>query len=673
MAKQFSLSISDNDPVFDVVRDVSVWKGIVGDPNVAAQEDGVDALVKYLEFASTSDGVRCRSLCVPILAEKGLGSSRAGTKQKSLTALLLFVEIDAPGTVLEDLVTKLNAKSPKVVAALVWAIKEIYRNFGVPTVDPKVGLKHTATLFGHADKNVRNETSALTIELFRWLGEAIMPSLSELKPVQLKELKASFADVDRSNVQPERRLRSAIAKGSASSASKPDADALAFSQPAQADAFDLSEPVDVLSKIPESFSELLDSPKWNERKQALEELKAIASVPRIKNDNFSDLVLQLAKCLQDANLFVVTVAAQCVAVLANGLRSDFTKYRSMLMQPAMDKLKEKKASVVEALGSALDGLFLASGISDILEDALKYSANKNPQIKTETLKFLTRSLRSTRVAPSNTDAKSIAEAGVQCLRDTIEHVRTAAAELLGTLMKIMGERFLAASLDGLDDLRKNKIKEFYEAAEVNAKAGALPPVQAKGRTVTGSRPTSRASVAPSSDSDAPRSRTSINPSRSSMAPSSLRVPRPSSASHSPGLKSSASASNTTSSSLEAPRLAQSSRTLVSRVMTLTWHTKMLTFTCSLYTKQLKRAENGRLTQEGKIHKRSKVKGTNLKLASNASYKRRLTVNLLEAKSKTGVEPSNLKLKALKNNVVLCRLSYGKQRSEFEVWRVKIAI
>ena len=566
MAKQFSLSSSEKDPVFDAVRDVSVWKGIVGDSNVAAQEDGVDALIKYLEFASASDGVRSRSVCVPLLAEKGLGSSRAGTKQKAVAALLLFVEIDAPGPVLEELVTKLNAKSPKVVAALVLAIKEIYRNFGVPSVDPKVGLKHATTLFGHADKNVRNETSALTIELYRWIGEAIMPSLSELKPVQLKELKASFADVDRSDVQPERRLRSAVAKGSASSASKKDTDAFASSKPVQVDAFDLAEPVDVLSKIPESFSELLESQKWNERKQALEELKAIASVPRIENDNYSELVLQLAKCLQDANLFVVTVAAQCVAVLANGLRSDFAKYRSMLMQPAMDKLKEKKASVVEALGSALDGLFLASGISDILEDALKYTANKNPQIKTETLKFLIRSLRSTRVAPSNTDAKSIAEAGVQCLQDTIEHVRTAAAELLGTLMKIMGERFLAASLDGVDDLRKNKIKEFYQTAEVNAKAGASPPVQAKGRTATGTRPASRASVAPSNDPDAPRSRNSINPSRSSMAPSSLRAPRPLS-SHSPGLKPSATSSNTTSNSLEAPRLAQSSRTLVSRVMT----------------------------------------------------------------------------------------------------------
>jgi len=47
---------------------------------------------------------------------------------------------------------------------------------------------------------------------------------------------------------------------------------------------------------------------------------------------------------------------------------------------------------------------------------------------------------------------------------------------MGTLMKILGERAMNPYMDGLDDIRKAKIKEFFETSEVKAKDKPPAPV-----------------------------------------------------------------------------------------------------------------------------------------------------------------------------------------------------
>jgi cytoskeleton-associated protein 5 len=87
-------------------------------------------------------------------------------------------------------------------------MKEIYRQFGARTISPKPALKLLPKLFAHSDKNVRAEAMAFTLVLYSWLGDAIKPSLSELKPLQLKELEDAFAGVDHGKAVQMRFLRS---------------------------------------------------------------------------------------------------------------------------------------------------------------------------------------------------------------------------------------------------------------------------------------------------------------------------------------------------------------------------------------------------------------------------------------------------------------------------------
>jgi len=128
---------------------------------------------------------------------------------------------------------------------------------------------------------------------------------------------------------------------------------------APVDAFDLAEPVDIRKGLPPEFHEWISSTKWKDRKNALDALLQNAKVPRIKEENYSDIMSTLGRCLKDANIVVVTAAAQCVEAIARGLRKPFGQYKNIVMMSMVEKLKERKPAVVEALSNAMDGIFTA--------------------------------------------------------------------------------------------------------------------------------------------------------------------------------------------------------------------------------------------------------------------------------------------------------------------------
>ncbi|GMF85897.1 unnamed protein product [Aspergillus oryzae] len=482
--QQFEKSPDESDPVFTpFIQDAGLWKGAVADSNVAAQQDGLAAYCAFLKFG----GVQA--------------CTRPAAKTNAQEALLLLVELDKADPVIEEMLPGLSHKVPKVIAATLTGLRTIYHNFGCKIVDPKPVLKALPKVFGHADKNVRAEAQSLTVEMYRWLKEAIKPLFwAELKPVQQTDLEKLFENVKQDPPPKQERLTRAQQDAMATaSAAAEDGEAedggedYGDEDGEEVDAFDLAEPVDVMPKVPKDLHEQLSSSKWKDRKEALDALHSALNVPRIKDGPFDDIVRALAARMKDANIAVVTVAANCVDLLAKGLRSGFGKYRSTIMAPILERLKEKKQSVAEALGQALDSVFASTTLTECLEEILEFLKHKNPQVKQETLKFLIRCLRTTRDVPSKAEVKSIAEAATKLLTESSEVNRSGGAEILGTLMKIMGERAMNPYLEGLDDIRKTKIKEFFETAEVKAKdrpkpiVGAPKAVPAAGKKVVGGK------------------------------------------------------------------------------------------------------------------------------------------------------------------------------------------
>ncbi|KIJ17379.1 hypothetical protein PAXINDRAFT_74088 [Paxillus involutus ATCC 200175] len=484
LIKTFQTTASDSDPAFKpYISSPDLLKKIVTDSNAVAQEKGVECIVALVKFAGET-AAKTREAVVPALVDKCLGSARAGTKSQAIELILQYVEVENSGAgVVADIIPGLGAKQPKTVTASVLALKEVVRTFGTEVIPPAPVLKSLPKIFAHADKNVRAEGTQLTHTLYQYIGPAIEPWLAELKPVQVKELQEAFEGMEkegkgkgalkaeRSTRKHQREAEANAAAGISEEAGDGDIDL--------PDPRSMAEPVDIVAKFPSKMQANLTSSKWKERKEVLDDLLTLVNAtPRIKDaPELGELVRSLATCIQkDANINCVMAAANVMEGLAKGVMHPFGRFREAVVLPMLERLKERKANVTDAIGTALD----ATSLPDIIPDLLPSLGNKNPQVKEGTLKFLGRCLATSATPVQQGQIKTLTDPLATLLEDGFEGARNEAAVCLGTLMKMVGERPLNALMDGLADVRKAKVKEAYEKASVKCKTvSGKPPPAAK--------------------------------------------------------------------------------------------------------------------------------------------------------------------------------------------------
>lgn len=242
--------------------------------------------------------------------------------------------------------------------------KYFFSLYGPVVCPPKSVFKSLPKIFGHTDKTVRAEGQLLVQSLYTYVGDAIQPAIAELKPVQIKEINEACDALKAEgkgpgSVKPERLTRAgAREKESQEAAGEEEADAPA--ETAEIDPMQFMTETDIVTKFPEGLYTNLASSKWKDRKTALDDLAAVLTPMQKIKDSPSDLgelVKALAGRMSDANIMCVMAAAACVEGLAKGLGNPFSRYREIIVPPMLDRMKERKQNVTDALGQGLDAVF----------------------------------------------------------------------------------------------------------------------------------------------------------------------------------------------------------------------------------------------------------------------------------------------------------------------------
>ncbi|KAJ2746596.1 hypothetical protein GGI20_001245 [Coemansia sp. BCRC 34301] len=497
------------------------------DTNMAAQEAGLATAIAFVQNAPNP--TRRREEMVAGVVSKCLAATKAGTRALGLELLLLLSEVDTSGPVVTGVIEGFDAKQPKAVAAAVTAVREIVRAFGVKFVNLKVLLKSLAKPFAHKDNAVREETQQLAVELYRWMRQAILPSLQDLTPVLLKDLELRFAAVADDPLPKQTRLLRSQQEaeeldtapigarphaGADANAAGNGADSDAASNDAAGavagiDAWEFADPIDITKKLPDDYYEMVASPKWKERKDAIQQLHdSVQRAVRLQNSpGTGDLIQELGKKIADINIIVATVAIQSLGLFASGLRQPFTPYVHSTLPALIERSKERKQSVIDAIRLTTDAYFAATGC-DLLAIGDHYftgATHKNPQVRAESNHFLRRCLAVVPTRPGKGDIKRYSDQLRAGLDDGDAGVRESAAECLGTLSKLVTANVLEPFLEGVDKIRMDKVNEHAEKATVRAQAAPKPkPTAGAGGPASRARPSGPA--VPSSRAPAPFAR-----------------------------------------------------------------------------------------------------------------------------------------------------------------------
>ncbi|KAI5957293.1 hypothetical protein KGF54_000221 [Candida jiufengensis] len=569
LSKQFENSRNQQDQIFNILSSPDLIKKILVDSNVVAQEAGYKCFINYLKFGGSQQLINrlVKNGIIQPICEKGLSSSRKGTKDNAIESILVMIEyINEPSAMIEDITPNLNNKLPKLVTSCVSCLVSIYENFGCKIISPNLIIPSLPKLFAHADKNVRAETTKLTVELYKWMKGSLSDILfPDLKPIQQKDLTTAFEKIANEPHPQQKRLTNLQKEELAAKESQSVSEDVEMSDVTVEeeiyDPLQFVDPIEVLSKLPPDFETRISSSKWKDRVEVLEEvLLILQKTPKlITTDDYAPIFRTFAKNMKDANIQVVQLAANCSNLIAKALGPSFTKYQNLILTPVIERTKEKKPSVANALSEFLDTMFNISGLSgSILEEAIAGMKLKVPQNKISSANFLQRCLANTTKAPKSNEIDSIMEIGVKLLSDSQEPIRQASTELIGTLMKITGERELNKFLENTDDNRKAKIMKFYETVEVKCSKSSAPPT----RDSYLKKPISQMSRTTSSiQSSRTSSSTSTIPSKRSATSPAKRKDDIKASNIGKGLTTSRSLAKPTTPNLRAPKSTSATSTL----------------------------------------------------------------------------------------------------------------
>lgn len=140
-------------------------KKLVIDSHAMCQEKGLEATLIFVENAANAS--KTVGEVVSGLVTKCFSAPKAKIKDLAFQIALMYIEIEKQDATIDELVKGFDAKNPKIVAASVSAITQALREFGNKVVGIKPFIKKIPVLLADRDKNVREETKLLTIEIFR--------------------------------------------------------------------------------------------------------------------------------------------------------------------------------------------------------------------------------------------------------------------------------------------------------------------------------------------------------------------------------------------------------------------------------------------------------------------------------------------------------------------------
>ncbi|KAG5622631.1 hypothetical protein H5410_007849 [Solanum commersonii] len=225
--------------------------------------------------------------------------------------------------------------------------------------------------------------------------------------------------------------------------------------PQEIDEYDLVDPVDILTPLEKTgFWEGVKATKWSERKEAVAELTKLASTKKIAPGDFAEICRTLKKLITDVNIAVAVEAIQAIGNLARGLRTHFSGSSRFLLPILLEKLKEKKPTLTDALTQTLQAMHKSGclNLADIVE-----GSNKAVILKAH---------------------KEYVPICMESLNDGTPDVRDAAFSALAAVAKSVGMRPLEKSLEKLDDVRKKKLSEMIGGSDGGPPAaftsGAVP-------------------------------------------------------------------------------------------------------------------------------------------------------------------------------------------------------
>uniref|UniRef100_A0A1I7VL36 Zyg-9 protein n=2 Tax=Loa loa TaxID=7209 RepID=A0A1I7VL36_LOALO len=235
--------------------------------------------------------------------------------------------------------------------------------------------------------------------------------------------------------------------------------------------------VDITDHLPPGFFGTIRSANWTERRDVLLALiDNLSQYPRIDPKiKYNEILIELKLIIsKDSNIAVVTLALRTLTEFVKRLRKNFVKYIPMVLLNILEKFKEKKAAVKEAIVDCLslvaehcDAASLTGPICEALEKAT------NPNVKASIDQWIYCILcQYSRTAVPIAFIRSVTPYLVKHSKDSDPNVRERSCMVFGAILRLVEEKVTASIANEVfcDKTKSRKIIEYSGKAQKDFEA-----------------------------------------------------------------------------------------------------------------------------------------------------------------------------------------------------------
>ncbi|KAH3742558.1 Spindle pole body component alp14 [Pelomyxa schiedti] len=498
LAKEWNVRLAANDELSPY------FKKSLEDQSLPVKERALDALLIFIDHSAISPTYATE--LAPVLVNKCIVSTRDSLRLKSIEALLLFVEVNVPEVILEELSKACVQKVPRLSAMSLLAMREIVRQFGIPPLPADPILRVLQPCFEHSAQEVRTEAFTLVVALHQWLGDSLRQHIAYLRPAQMKELDSLLAQS--ASEKPLRTQRMSdndfILKAQEfplhASHSEDDSDFQGHTElysaesSSESDISDIGKPLgeikpqitpssssqtpgsttsttvesqltlntkgDILSRLTPDWYKRMEEGGWMVRKETLDYLNSqFPGSIDSNSEDFSRLIQALIKLLSDSNISVIASVTKCIELLAFNLGKEFGSHAKKLLPGLLDRLKEKKPAITTTIHNILDVLISGAVPLPDLMDGISIALNtKIPKLRYEVLLWLQHCMATATKESLFTVELIMTDSILKCLDDVNVDVRKIGFTVMGSFLDLLGDNLSKATVAVLlEKLERSKI------------------------------------------------------------------------------------------------------------------------------------------------------------------------------------------------------------------------
>lgn len=445
---------TDTDPLFEAY--ITSIPKFIADSHAAAQENALEVLSVYIHsrpdlLVSHSENITKN------LIEKGLGSTKQSTKQKSLKMLLDFYTIHKnPDSFIQGIIAALSNKNIKIQAAAISSVNALMSSFGAKAFSFKPFLGIIEKFASVSNPQVRSEALSFYKETYRWVRDLIKPSIEKLKKAQKDELEKSFEDIIEIAIP----TRYIVGQEPEASEALPNC----LPKAAAIDIYEMADARDVFNKYSERWTEtVLAMEKWVDKKSALEELNNELNYPKIAEKSPLALTSMAKRLFNDSNVNVMLQAVKMIGLLAKGQRKYFDSLARQFFSLIVTKFKDKKPQVIQEAHTALDNLLYSITIEQIMDDIKEALDDKTPSVKINMTIWLEKNFVSTPDDALARILRSIGNLFKKNTDDSVSEVRNISFKIISYLLRRVPDVINPL----IKDLPAAKLKKIEEAGDGN--------------------------------------------------------------------------------------------------------------------------------------------------------------------------------------------------------------